>query len=322
MYSQSVKTKESKFISIVVYVHNDGNRIPEFFGKVLPVLKEGFERYEIICVNDASVDDSVEILRTYFGQSGDAGNGNMIQIIHMSCFQGIEASMNAGRDMAIGDFVYEFDNMDCDYPVEYIRQVYGRLLEGYDVVAAGRKKHHRGTSELFYFLYNMTSRSGNRIGQETFRILSRRAINRVMSMGKYIPYRKAVYRNCGLKTDTLYYEPEGSSRHRKKNHRERAGLALDSFIYFTNGMESLSLILSVVFLLVSLCTGLYIVGSVFSESRPVEGWMSMMGFLSAGFFGVFSLLTIMLKYLSVMLNLIFKYQRYLVESVEKITGNS
>ena len=95
---------------------------------------------------------------------------------------------------------------------------------------------------------------------------------------------------------------------------------MDSFIYFTDGMERLSLLLSCIFLLFTLGAALYIGGSVFSASKPVEGWLSTMGFLSLGFFGVFTLLTIILKYLSVMLNLIFKHQRYLVESVEKITG--
>jgi len=50
----------------------------------------------------------------------------------------------------------------------------------------------------------------------------------------------------------------------------------------------------------------------------VEGWLSTMGFLALGFFGVFALLTIILKYLSVMLNLIFKQQRYLVSDIEKV----
>ena len=43
-----------------------------------------------------------------------------------------------------------------------------------------------------------------------------------------------------------------------------------------------------------------------------------MGFLALGFFGVFALLTIILKYLSVLLNLIFKQQRYLVADIEKV----
>ncbi len=151
--------------------------------------------------------------------------------------------------------------------------------------------------------------------------MSRRAINRVMSMGQYIPYRKAVYVNCGLKTDTVYYESRSSvGRHKSKTDgNERMSLAIDSFIYFTNVLERLSLVVSGAFLLFTLGVAVYIAGSFFSANKPVEGWLSTMGFLSLGFFGVFSLLTFILKYLSVMLSLIFKHQRYLIEGVEKIS---
>jgi dolichol-phosphate mannosyltransferase len=53
----------------------------------------------------------------------------------------------------------------------------------------------------------------------------------------------------------------------------------------------------------------------------VEGWISTMGFLALGFFGVFALLTIILKYLSVVLNLIFKQQRYLIADIEKVASH-
>lgn len=43
-----------------------------------------------------------------------------------------------------------------------------------------------------------------------------------------------------------------------------------------------------------------------------------MGFMALGFFGVFMLLTIILKYLSVILGLIFKHQRYLIADIEKL----
>ena len=98
--------RESNFISIVVYLHNNSSDISNFFDKLLNACEEKFEKYEIICVNDASIDDSVEELKRYFVKYRE---NNIINLIHMSYFQGIEASMNAGRDLAIGDFVYEFE---------------------------------------------------------------------------------------------------------------------------------------------------------------------------------------------------------------------
>ena len=73
------------------------------------------------------------------------------------------------------------------------------------------------------------------------------------------------------------------------------------------------------FLMVTVFMGIYIISDFLNDNtKPVEGWLSTMGFLALGFFGVFALLTIILKYLSVMLNLIFKQQRYLVSDIEKV----
>jgi dolichol-phosphate mannosyltransferase len=62
-----------------------------------------------------------------------------------------------------------------------------------------------------------------------------------------------------------------------------------------------------------------LVYSIFSEDRPVEGWLSIMGLMSLGFFMLFVMLTLIFKYLSVILNMLFKRQRYVVEEVEKLS---
>jgi dolichol-phosphate mannosyltransferase len=74
------------------------------------------------------------------------------------------------------------------------------------------------------------------------------------------------------------------------------------------------------FLLISVVTGVFIAKDFFSGASVVEGWMSTMAFLTIGFFGVFALLTIILKYLSVILNLIFRQQRYLISDIEKVVA--
>lgn len=312
--------KEKKFISLVVYLHNVESYIQHFMSKIIPVCERSFQDFEIVCVDDGCTDATIDRLKEYLEKNQVKA---MVNVIHMSFFQGIESAMNAGRDIAIGDFVYEFDDIFVDYQPEMLLKVYEKLLEGNDIVAASSKGRLRFTSRVFYALYNLTSRSNNKIGPETFRIVSRRAINRIKSMGQYIPYRKAVYSNCGLGMATLYYESTDKTA-RVKNKTvtsERTSLAFDSFIYFTNVLERLSMAICAVFLLVTVGVGIYIISDIFSDSRPVEGWISTMGFLALGFFGVFALLTIILKYLSVMLNLIFKQQRYLVADIEKVANN-
>lgn len=309
--------KEKKFISLVIYLHNVEEYIKYFLDTVIPVCEDRFEAFEIVCVDDGCQDRTMERLKEWLEKKQIRV---MVNIIHMSFFQGLESAMNAGRDIAIGDFVYEFDDVFVDYEPEVLIQVYEKLLEGNDIVAASSKGKIHLTSRLFYSLYNRTSRSKGKIGPETFRIVSRRAINRIKSIGQYIPYRKAVYMNCGLQAATLHYESKDvNARIRHKTVvSERTALALDSFIYFTNVLERVSAVISGVFLLLTLGIGIYVVYDFFSSYTPVEGWLSTMGFLTLGFFGVFVLLTIILKYLSVMLNLIFRQQRYLISDIEKV----
>lgn len=311
--------KEKKFISLVVYLHNVEKYIEHFMKTVIKVCESCFQDYEIVCVNDGCTDGTVERLKQYLEENQVQA---MVNVIHMSFYQGTESAMNAGRDIAIGDFVYEFDDIFVDYEPDMLIKVYEKMLEGYDIVAAGSKGKMRLTSRIFYALYNRTSRISSKIGPETFRLISRRAINRIKSIGQYIPYRKAMYSNCGLNMATLYYDGVDMKERakNKKINAERTALALDSFIYFTNVLERLSMIVSGTFLIITIIVGIYIIMDLFNASQPVEGWLSTMGFLALGFFGVFALLTIIIKYLSVILNLIFKRQRYLVADIEKVVG--
>ena len=309
--------KEKKFISLVVYLHNVEDYVKYFLNAVIPVCEEHFQEFEIVCVDDGCSDATIEVLKDYLEENKVRA---MVNVIHMSFFHGLESAMNAGRDIAIGDFVFGFDDIFVDYDPDMILKTYEKLMEGNDIVAARSKGKVRFSSRVFYALYNSTSRTKGKIGPETFRVVSRRAINRIKSMGQYIPYRKAVYMNCGLKTATLEYESRDREA-RVKNKivtSERTSLALDSFIYFTNVLERVSMILCGVFLIISVGMGVYLIIDAFNGQKLVEGWLSTMGFLALGFFGVFALLTIILKYLSVILNLIFKQQRYLIADIEKV----
>ena len=54
-----LQNREKNFVSCVIYLHDEGERIREFLGLVCGVMRENFEKYEIVCVNDGCVDDTV-----------------------------------------------------------------------------------------------------------------------------------------------------------------------------------------------------------------------------------------------------------------------
>jgi len=311
--------KIEKFISIVIYIHDSAQYVQKFLDNVVSSIDNKFSHVELVCVDDACVDDSLGIIEKWTKNQG----GHIVtNIVHMSCYQGLESAMNAGRDLAIGDFVYEFDDCLCDYDLDKIDKMYELVTNGFDIVSAGVSVSS-GMSKLYYKLYNSTSRSNAKIGPETCRVLSRRAINRIKNMSQYIPYRKAVYSNCGLKCTTITYDSTDMQLRKKlrKSTKERFGLAMDSFVFFTSFLERLSLALCIVFIVTTIAMGIYVLCNQFFQIRPVEGWMSTMLFLSVGFGGLFLLLTIVLKYLSTLLNLIFKQSHYAVENVDKVNVN-
>ena len=67
-----------------------------------------------------------------------------------------------------------------------------------------------------------------------------------------------------------------------------------------------------------IATAIYTV-VVFISGEPVAGWTTTMSLLSFAFFGIFAFFAIIIKYLSIIVNLIFKKQKYTIESIEKIT---
>ena len=314
-----ISNKEKNFISAVVYVHNNEKEIGDFLEKINEKLNSNFEKYEIICVNDSSIDDSVKEIK----KVADNINGTIVSIINMSYYQGIEISMNAGVDLAIGDFVYEFDNINIDYDLDTIIKVYYESLKGFDIVGAKANKKERLTSRIFYKLYNKNSNSMYQIHTESFRILSRRAINRVKAMNKTIPYRKAIYANCGLKLNVIKYDvvKDFNNKLNKEIKDTRIGLAIDSIILFTDVSYKVAIFMSLFMMIVAIITGIYTI-VVFLCGQPIAGWTTTMLLLSFAFFGIFAILTIMIKYLSILIDLIFKKQKYLIESIEKKRGKN
>lgn len=309
--------KEKNFLSAVLYVRNDEAAVGGTLASLNAVLRDNFEKYEIIVVNDCSADGSLPAIRAFCASLPPVGKPN-ITLLNMGYFQGLEQSMNAGTDIAIGDFVFEFDSAVADYDPALVMQCYAHLLTGYDIVSASPKGGGRLSSKLFYGVFNRFSGGPTKLGTEAFRILSRRAINRIRSLNKSIPYRKAVYKNCGLRTDDIVYTPTAQTRRADRaNDRIRRDTALDAIILFTDVAYRVSFWISLAMMGVTIAIGAYVV-AVFFTGNPVSGWTTTMLFLAVAFFGLFLILAFVLKYLSVLKDLAFKKLSYAIESIQKL----
>lgn len=308
--------KEKNFVSAVIYVHNAEKRIKDFLDTIIHVMENNFEHSEIICVNDASDDRSLDVIK----EISKMAITTSISVVNMSYFHGLELAMNAGIDMSIGDFVFEFDNTRLDYHPDVIMEIYHHSLKGYDIVSASADVKEKFGSKLFYKIFNRFTDLSYEMHTESFRILSRRVINRIGSMNKTIPYRKAIYANCGLKTDNIKYSvtdmavkvDDGKERH------YRFGLAVDSLVLFTDFGYKVSMAMTLIMMLMSIFMVVYSLITYFI-AHPVEGWTTTILFLSVAFCGLFGILTIVVKYLQILVDMVFKRKHYSFESIEKLT---
>ena len=215
--------KESVFISAVLYLSDYANDAEKFTRNLIDGLKTYFQHYEVIIVNDCCTkqDSFLEEILPSFGDC-------TITIVHMSVKQGIEACLRAGLDVSIGDFVFEFDTLEVIFERNLLWDAYQKALKGNDIVSV-EPKNNVLSRRLFYKLFNMYSNADYDINASAFRLVSRRAINRVLNLNMNSAFRQAVYASCGLINSLIEYK--GSASPRKARG---LSLAIDSFLLYTD----------------------------------------------------------------------------------------
>lgn len=306
--------KEKNFISVVVYMKNVEKTIENFLFKVDNLLNENFQAYEYVLVDDYSEDNTIVNVNKIKEQI----NGNL-SIIKMAYPHGLEKSIFAGIDLAIGDFVYEFDTTLINYDISLILDLYYTSMKGFDVVVATDEENKKKSSKLFYNYLNKVSYKNMKLTTETFRIISRRAINRVSRNKGRIEYRKALYHYSGFNTKVVTYKPINNVQiNNGLTFRQRSTLALDILLNYSDIGIRLAGIVSGFFLLLAGFSLLYTIHSYLTVENIQPGWSTTMLFLTASFGGVFLVLSIISKYLVNILIEVREQPLYIYKSIEKM----
>ncbi len=316
--SNKILNKEKNFVSIVAYVRNVEDSIQEFMTKVDAMLNEKFEAYEFVFVNDASTDQSKERIK----EIADDLKGNVI-LIDMAWDHKIETAMLAGVDMAIGDFVFEFDTTHIDYETDVIWDAYTTAMSGFDIVSVIPDKNLKVTSKLFYSYLNKVSYRNLDLTTETFRIISRRALNRILRTREKLRYRKALYQYSGFEQTTIVYKSiDGNTRSVKGDDlglMDKLALASNILVNFSNVGLRISLGLSMMFFLFSIFVLGYTIYSYLTIQEIAEGWTTMMLFMSISFSGLFFVIAFLSKYLTTILVELKESPAYVYKSVDRLS---
>ena len=184
-------------ISVVFSFRNEEKVIPELIHRVSSVL-ETLGEYELIFVNDASTDGSLELL-----QSLRAANSN-IKIINMSRRFGVTPCVIAGLAEAKGDAVVYMD-ADLQDPPELIPEIVKKWQEGAEVVHTIRTKRHGESwpkmwmTKLAYKMINAFADIDFYENAGDFKLLSKRAVTEILKLNELDPYLRGLSMWIGFK---------------------------------------------------------------------------------------------------------------------------
>ena len=294
--------KESAFISAVVYSCSNSDNLLSFILELFNEMEKHFANYEIVIVDNCNPNmESVKSELTARISASDS-----ITIVHMSEVQSLEACMRAGVDVAVGDFVYEFEGISYDFDTDGMWKAYQKAQEGYDIVNA-EIENNSVSRTMYYNIFNRFSRSKYDLYAVAFRLVSRRTINRVISLNLDIDWRNAAYANCGLKSGSIEYGAQASS-----NKNRDIYLAIDSFLLYTELPRKISIWLGA-------AGGALIVLSIIMAGLTAE-WADTALNMSLCLCGVviIGLLLLSVYYLSLLLRTSDSRKKYLVDGIEKL----
>jgi len=219
-------------LSVVIPVYNEAENIAILYKRLTDVLDKIEPKYEIIFVDDGSVDGSVAIL------SEMAAQDSHITVVELARNFGHQVAISAGLDYARGDAVIIMD-ADLQDPPEVLPKFIAKLREGHDVVYAIRERRKEGWLKrtayaAFYRLLQRVANIEIPLDAGDFCIMDRRVVDELARMPERNRFVRGIRSWVGLDQVGLAYERD--ARYAGKPKYTFAGLlylALDGLISFS-----------------------------------------------------------------------------------------
>lgn len=277
-------------ISIIAPMYNEEAAIDIFFAEMRNFLAECPYQYEIVCVNDGSKDNTLDILKKY------AEEDNRIKVVSFSRNFGKERALYAGLKYSSGDAVIPID-VDLQNPPMTIKTFLAKWEEGYDIVYGVRENRknegrlRRFLSKKFYEFYNLISEQKAPYNAADFRLMDRKVVNAVLRIREKHLFMKGIFNWVGYKScPILYNHADRAAGNSKFNFWKLWNLALDGitgsstlplriWTYLGGGIAFISFVIALFFLIKTILWG-----------DPVQGFPTLVILLL--FFGGIQLIAL------------------------------
>lgn len=199
------KRADTPVYSIVAPVFNEEETVPHFYQRVIAVMEQVGEPFELILVNDGSRDGSFAVMQKLHQQDP------RVRVIDFSRNFGHQIAISAGLDHARGDAVVIIDS-DLQDPPEVIMQLIAAWKNGAEVVYAQRSKRvgetrfKLVTAAAFYRLIERIT--AIQIPRDTgdFRLLDRRVVKALVAMREQHRFMRGLSSWVGFRQVAVQYE--------------------------------------------------------------------------------------------------------------------
>ena len=194
----------NKKMSFIFSFRNEAENIPELVKRIQNEVKKiGKFSYEMIFVNDDSLDDSEQILMKL-------KENYPIVIINMSRGFGTAPCVLAGFKEATGDIIVYMDS-DLQDPPEIVSEMYSKFKNGAEIVHASRLRRDGENflkiwiTKQAYKIINYFSDIDIPENTGDFKMLSKRVVQNILKLEEYDPFMRGLSLWIGFKQDFVYY---------------------------------------------------------------------------------------------------------------------
>lgn len=255
-------------ISCVIACYKDELAIPYMHERIVKTFEEIEAEYEIIFVNDASPDNSINIIKTITEK-----DEKVIGINHRRNF-GSQAAFLSGMKISTGDAVVLMDG-DLQDPPEIIKDFYEKWQEGYNIVYGVRNKREvtfvlQFLYKAFYFIFNKVASFKVPVNAGDFSLIDRESVNEILEFKEFDIFLRAIRAYIGGRQIGIpYFRPERMFGKSTNNFLKNLGWA-------TKGILNVSRVpLSLISFVSAILFGIGLIGTLILLILTVYGRVNL-----------------------------------------------